>query len=112
MATKTAVLNLLLFALLGVLISFPQGCYWSGKSQGNLRSGKSQGNLEFVRETWNFVESQGNLRTFIFHKWLQWSIAKSKNFGARIIFFNTFYSKFPFPIFTSISYLKHIHTCT
>ena len=26
------------------------------------RSGKSQGILEFVREIWNFVESQGNLR--------------------------------------------------
>ena len=39
-----------------------QGCHWSGKSQGNSRSGKSQGILEFVREIWNFVESQGNLR--------------------------------------------------
>ena len=29
---------------------------------GNSRSGKSQGILEFVREIWNFVESQGNLR--------------------------------------------------
>ena len=37
-----------------------QGCHWSGKSQGNSRSGKSQGILEFVREIWNFVESQGN----------------------------------------------------
>ena len=39
-----------------------QGCHWSGKSQGNSRSGKSQGILEFVREIWNFVESQGNSR--------------------------------------------------
>ena len=39
-----------------------QGFHWSGKSQGNSRSGKSQGILEFVREIWNFVESQGNLR--------------------------------------------------
>ena len=30
--------------------------------QGNSRSGKSQGILEFVREIWNFVEGQGNLR--------------------------------------------------
>ena len=39
-----------------------QGCHWSGKSQGNSRSGKSQGILEFVREIWNFVESQENSR--------------------------------------------------
>ena len=39
-----------------------QGCHWSGKSQGNSRSGKSQGILEYVREIWNFVESQGNSR--------------------------------------------------
>ena len=39
-----------------------QGCHWSGESQGNSRSGKSQGILEFVREIWNFVESQGNSR--------------------------------------------------
>ena len=38
------------------------GCHWSGKSQGNSRSGKSQGILEFVREIWNSVESQGNIR--------------------------------------------------
>ena len=43
-------------------IDFTQGCHWSGKSQGNSRSGKSQGILEFVREIWNFVESQGNSR--------------------------------------------------
>ena len=39
-----------------------QGYHWSGKSQGNSRSGKSQGILELVREIWNFVESQGNLK--------------------------------------------------
>ena len=48
--------------------------------QGNSRSGKSQGILEFVREIWNFVESQGNLRKFIFHKRLRSSITISKNF--------------------------------
>ena len=41
---------------------YKQGCHWSGKSQGNSRSGKSQGILEFVREIWNFIESQGNSR--------------------------------------------------
>ena len=51
-----------------------QGNSRSGKSQGNSRSGKSQGIIEFVREIWNIVESQGNLRKrqgnsrkFIFH---------------------------------------------
>ena len=39
-----------------------QGCHWSGKSQGIL---------EFVMEIWNFVENQGNLRKFIFHKRLR-----------------------------------------
>ena len=43
-------------------IKSQQGCHWSGKSQGNSRSGKSQRILEYVREIWNFVESQGNLR--------------------------------------------------
>ena len=38
--------------------SILQGCH----SQGNSRSGKSQGILEFIREIWNFAESQGNLR--------------------------------------------------
>ena len=43
-------------------IAVLQDCHRSGKSQGNSRSRKSQGILEFVREIWNFVESQGNLR--------------------------------------------------
>ena len=72
-----------------------QGCHWSGKSRGNSRSGKSQGILEFVREIWNFVESQGNLRKFIFHKrHIQKFSARA--FDARIIFFNALHSKFAF----------------
>ena len=39
-----------------------QGYHWSGESRGNSRSGKSQGILEFVKEIWNFVETQGNLK--------------------------------------------------
>ena len=45
-----------------IAIRLKQGCHWSGKCQGNSRSGKSQGILEFVREIWNFIESQGNSR--------------------------------------------------
>ena len=84
-----------------------QGCHWSGKSQGNSRSGKSQGILEFVREIWNFVESQGNSRkvreiseNLYFIRGCGDQLASPKisarAFGVRIIFFNTLHSKFAF----------------
>ena len=79
---------------------YQQGCHWSGKSQGNSRSGKSQGILEFVREIWNFVESQGNSRkvreiseNLYFIRGCGDQLASPKisarAFGARIIFFDT-----------------------
>ena len=55
-------INCVPLLLCNILIREWQGCHWSGKSQANSRSGKSQGILELVREIWNFVESQGNLR--------------------------------------------------
>ena len=39
-----------------------------------------QGNLEFYWKSGKFKKSQGNLRKFIFHKRLRWSIGISKNF--------------------------------
>ena len=70
---------------------YQQGCHWSGKSQGNSRSGKSQGILEFVREIWNFVESQGNskkvreiLENFYFIRGCSDQLAYPKKFCSRL----------------------------
>ena len=110
----SAYINLPFTAISGVclvcwqsLFHLCQGCHWSGKSQGNTRSGKSQGILEFVREIWNFIESQGNSRkvreiseNLYFIRGCGDQLASQKisarAFGAHIIFFNTLHSKFAF----------------
>ena len=55
----------------------------SGKFKVREKSGNfriCQGNLEFCWKSGKLKKSQGNLRKFIFHKRLWWSIGISKNF--------------------------------
>ena len=83
----------------------------SGKFKVREKSGNfriCQGNLEFSWKSGNFLKSQGNLRKFIFHKRLRWSISISKNFQLASCFSKDFILNLPF--FSKICYLKHIQT--
>ena len=87
--------------------------------QGNSRSGKSQGILEFIREIWNFVESQGNSRnvreiyeSLYFIKGCGDQLAYPKINDTTLTSFFSNHFNLNLPLFTKICYLKHIQACT
>ena len=86
----------------------------SGKSKVREKSGNfriCQGNLEFCWKSGKFKKSQGNLRKFIFHKRLWWSIGISKNLLLGPLALASYFSThfiLNLPLFTKICYLKHI----